>query len=376
MPLAHACLFVGVLVFMYFLWPSGASSERLEQLGAYASVKTERATVERVTTRACGTERCPAIEATLESTGERVEVTSTDRRLAGGVSKGDTVRLLDVGAERGEDSTWLLADFDRLKPMAVLMLLFVVTVAVFGRWHGVRALFGLSLGIAVLLFFLVPGVLDGRPPLATAIVSGLAIMYLVLPLTHGFSWTTLAAMTGTVASLAVIVVLAVAFSDAAHLSGFVSEESLKLRQAGFSLDGLVLGGMVIGAMGVLDDVTVSQASTVLALRRANPDLGTRELVRGAISVGRDHVAATVNTLVLAYAGASLSVLLFVVAGDRTLVDAINVEAISSPIVAMLVGSIGLVLAMPITTTCAAILASRIPAERLDTLAAQAHAHTH
>lgn len=376
LPLGHACLFVVVVVWMIMLWPSGASSKQLRELGAYASVKTERATVEKVTSYSCENERCQRIEAELQ-TGSRaresIDVNATDRKLSAELEEGDTVRLLDVGDD-GE--TWLLADFDRTKPIIALTVLFVLVVGAFGRWHGIRALIGLTLGIGVLVFFLVPGVLDGRPPLAMAIVSSLAIMYLVLPLTHGLNWTTLAAMTGTVASLALIVVLAMLFSDAAHLSGFVSEESLKLRQAGFSLEGLVLGGMVIGAMGVLDDVTVSQASTVLALRRANPELSTKELLRGAISVGRDHVAATVNTLVLAYAGASLTVLLFIVAGERTLTDSINVEAISAPIIAMLVGSIGLVLAMPLTTSVAAILASRIPADRLDKLAAGAHAHHH
>jgi len=149
---------------------------------------------------------------------------------------------------------------------------------------------------------------------------------------------------------------------------------LAVGQEQVSLRGLVLAGMVIGALGVLDDVTVSQASAVMALRAADPRQGARELYRRALSIGRDHVAATVNTLVLAYVGAALpTVLLFSVAGT-SFGEVVNNEAVAQEIVATLVGSIGLIAAVPLTTGLAAMLAARLPAASVERAAAPSHAH--
>jgi uncharacterized membrane protein len=145
-----------------------------------------------------------------------------------------------------------------------------------------------------------------------------------------------------------------------HLTGLSSDEAIYLRATSgdVSLQGLLLAGMVIGALGVLDDLTITQASTVLALRRANPALGTAALFRGALAVGHDHIAATVNTLFLAYAGAALPVLLIFNLSGTSFSDALNNEAVAAEVVATLVGSIGLVAAVPVTTGIAALLATR------------------
>ena len=135
---------------------------------------------------------------------------------------------------------------------------------------------------------------------------------------------------------------------------------LTLGQPGLSIQGLVLAGMVIGALGVLDDVTVSQASTVMALRRANPALGFRRLFGEGLTVGRDHLAATVNTLVLAYAGTALPVLLIFTDQRIGFSEAVNREPVAEQIVAGLVGSTGLIAAVPLTTALAALLATRLP----------------
>jgi uncharacterized membrane protein len=160
-----------------------------------------------------------------------------------------------------------------------------------------------------------------------------------------------------------------------HLTGISSEETTYLRAVAgtISLQGLLLAGMIIGALGVLDDLTVSQASTVMALRRANPVLGTGKLIRGALDVGHDHIAATVNTLVLAYAGASLPVLLIFSIGGTSFRDAVNTEAVAAQVVAMIVGSIGLIAAVPITTALAALVAERLPEAAL---VDEGHVHTH
>jgi uncharacterized membrane protein len=185
----------------------------------------------------------------------------------------------------------------------------------------------------------------------------------------------IAAWLGTAASLLVAVQLASTFVDLAHLSG-ASEEALLLSTttSRVSLHGLLLAGMVVAALGVLCDLTVSQASTVIALRRANPTLGVGGLFRSALDVGHDHIAATVNTLVFAYAGASLPVLLIFSVGGTTFTDAINSEAVAEEIVATLIGSIGLILSMPITTGLAALLAVRMPERQLAAAAHVGHAH--
>jgi uncharacterized membrane protein len=183
-------------------------------------------------------------------------------------------------------------------------------------------------------------------------------------------------MLGTAVALGLTACLALLAVRRTEISGFSSDQSelLLAGTSGLSLQGLVVAGIVIGALGVLDDVTVSQASTVIALRAANPGLRFGELYRRAIDVGRDHVSATVNTLVLAYVGTSLPVLLIFGSGGIGFFDAINVELVAQEVVGTLVGSIGLIAAVPITTAIAALLETRVAAEDLPADAAHAHAH--
>jgi uncharacterized membrane protein len=199
-------------------------------------------------------------------------------------------------------------------------------------------------------------------------------MLLTISLAHGLGAKSLAAIVGTTASLLLVALLAEVFTDLTHLTGLASEEPALLQLGGVevSFEGLLLAGMVIGALGVLDDVTVSQASTVLALRAANPSLRFRELYGRALGVGRDHVSATVNTLVLAYVGASLPVLLIFSSGDLGFVDAVNVELVAQEVVAALVGSIGLIAAVPVTTALAATLSRGLAAGALPAEAGHAH----
>ena len=219
----------------------------------------------------------------------------------------------------------------------------------------------------MILVFVVPAILDGKEPLLVAVVGAMAVMLVTITLAHGRGPKSLAAILGTALSLMLTVALAVIFTDLAHLTGLATEEAGFLQSTGAHIDveGLLLAGMVIGALGVLDDVTISQSSTVLALRRANPALRFRELFGLAMRVGQDHVSATVNTLVLAYVGASLPVLLIFSSGQLGFFDAANVELVAKEIVATLVGSIGLIAAVPITTALATLLSGEIPAEELD-----------
>ena len=230
------------------------------------------------------------------------------------------------------------------------------------------------MSLVIVIGFIVPAILDGASPEGVALVGALAIMLVTIPLAHGLGPTALAACLGTTASLLLILGLASVFTELAHLTGLSSDEAIYLRSTSgdVSLQGLLLAGMVIAALGVLDDLTITQASTVLALHRANPVLRTAELFRRALAVGHDHIAATVNTLFLAYAGAALPVLLIFNLSETSFSDAVNTEAVAAEVVGTLVGSIGLIAAVPVTTAIAAVLATRTAGRPLP--APHPHAH--
>jgi uncharacterized membrane protein len=322
------------------------------------------------------------------SAGKRSTITLPNDRLAPQVTAGDRIRVarsLPAGldAELVErlpiddpsQQPFAFIDFERSSPLLVLVLVFVGLVVVLGRWHGVRALLGLFVSLGIVVEFLVPAIIDGRPPLLVALVGALAVMLVTIGLSHGVGLKSMAAMLGTAVSLGLTACVALVAVRSVEITGFSSEQAtLLLSGVGdLSLQGLVIAGMVIGALGVLDDVTVSQASTVLALRRANAALGFRRLFGEALAVGRDHLGATVNTLVLAYAGAALPVLLIFSTNQTPFAEAVNREPVAEQIVAMLVGSIGLIAAVPLTTAVAAFLATRLPASAVPV---EHHGHAH
>ncbi|HEX6233804.1 MAG TPA: YibE/F family protein [Jiangellaceae bacterium] len=251
---------------------------------------------------------------------------------------------------------YTIDDFQRSVPLALLAVLFAVAVVVLSRWRGVAALAGLALSVLVLTVFILPALLEGTTPLAVAVVGASAIMMVTLYLAHGFSMKTSVALIGTVVSLSLTGLLGYGFTHFANLVGLGDESISYLGAIATEVDlrGLLLAGLVIGALGVLDDVTVSQASTVWELARANPQAGRRYLFGAGLRVGRDHVAATVNTLVLAYAGASLPLLMLFTVADRPVLDVLTMELIAQEVVRALVGSIGIVAAVPVTTALAAI----------------------
>jgi uncharacterized membrane protein len=236
------------------------------------------------------------------------------------------------------------------------------------------SLVGLAVSLVIVLAFIVPAILRGEDPLAVAVVGSMAVMLATILLGHGLNLKSLGAILGTTASLLLVALLAKLYVESAHLTGFSSVESLNLSyQTGISLSGLLLAGMVIGALGVLDDITVSQSSTVLALRSADPKLGFADLYRRASSVGRDHASAAVNTLILAYAGAALPILLIFSGADLGFGEAINLEIVAKEVVAMLVGSIGLIAAVPLTTALVSWLSLRLES---DAIPDGEHGHVH
>jgi uncharacterized membrane protein len=281
------------------------------------------------------------------------------------IRSGDRI-VLYYTASAPDGAHYQFADFQRSSPMLVLVALFVAVVVVFGRWRGLFAIAGVGVSMVVLVGFVLPALLNGEAPIWVALVGTSAVALPALYLAHGLSERTSVAVLGTVASLLLTCLLGVVFVDLTHLTGLASEEVGFLQAFGGQLDfaGLLLAGMVIGALGVLDDVTVTQVAAVWELHEAKPHSTARQLYDAGVRIGRDHIASTVNTLVLAYAGASLPLLLvFKTAGQR-FGDVITGEAIAVEIVRALVGSIGLVASVPITTGLAALVATRADSDRV------------
>ena len=249
------------------------------------------------------------------------------------------------------------ADFQRSRPLLLLFALFVVVVVALGRMHGVRALAGLVVSGVVLLAYVFPALLDGKPPLPVALVGASVIAIAALYLAHGVTDTTTVALLGTFGALGITGLLAALFTSAANITGLASEDQIFLLVSAEGIDvrGLVLAGVVLGSLGVLDDVTVTQVSAVARLREANPGYGVRELYSKGVRIGRDHIASVVNTLVLAYAGAALPLLLFYTNVGVGLSESVTSEIIAVEVIRTLVGSIGLVAAVPITTALAAVV---------------------
>jgi uncharacterized membrane protein len=274
------------------------------------------------------------------------------------LQRGDRVVL-----GRSVDATgrvdYYFADYQRQRPLAVLALMFAVVVVGVARWRGLGALAGLAVAWAVLMRFVIPALLDGENPLAVALVGSAVILFIVMYLSHGPNTRTSTALLGTLISLAATGALAAVFVGATRLTGLSSEEMTTLQFAGgsFNFSGLVLAGVVIGSLGVLNDVTVTQASAVWELRHANPSQDARSLYRGGMRIGRDHIASTVYTLVLAYAGASLPLLLLFTLSGQNVMAVLTGDLVAQEIVRTLIGSIGLVASVPITTAVAAAVAS-------------------
>ncbi len=274
----------------------------------------------------------------------------------------DEVVLSYGGGDPADGRSYQLVDFQRGVPLALLAALFAVAVLVLGRWQGVKALGALVISFLVLVFFVLPAITGGESPLLVAIVGAGVIMFAVLYLTHGLSARTSTAVLGTMVSLTLIGVLGALWAAFAKLTGIDEDTSTLVAVLNQPIDtrGLLLAGVVIGALGVLDDVTVTQTSAVWELRAANPSLSRRQLYTSALRIGRDHVASAVNTLVMAYAGAALPLLLYSSVSGVGIGTIVSSQSIAQEIVRTLVGSIGIVAAVPVTTALAAAVAVQEP----------------
>ncbi|MDJ1131714.1 YibE/F family protein [Streptomyces iconiensis] len=250
-------------------------------------------------------------------------------------------------------------DANRDVPMVLLAVIFALVVVLVGRLRGVLALVGLVVSFAVLTLFILPAILQGSNPLVVAVVGGSAIMLATLYLCHGLSARTSVAVLGTLISLLLIGLLGSLFIGWAQLTGNTDDQTGLVHglYPNIEIQGLLLAGVLIGSLGVLDDVTVTQTSAVWELKEADPTAGWRKLYRSAMRIGRDHIASVVNTLVLAYAGAALPLLLLFSIARSDVSMVATSEVVSEEIVRTLVGSIGLVASVPVTTLLAALVVS-------------------
>jgi uncharacterized membrane protein len=261
----------------------------------------------------------------------------------------------DVDGQR----IYSLYDYQRDTPMLILAGLFVACRArarpVAGSGGDRRS--GASL--LVLVWFTLPAILDGSSAVTVAVVSASVIAFLALFLAHGFEPSTAVALIATLASLLLTAILAWVFVGASQLTGLTDDSSFLLTGLADGIDprGILLAGIVIGSLGVLDDVTVTQVSAVWQLKAVQPDLTTAGLMKPALRIGRDHISSTVNTLFLAYAGTSLPLLLLFVSAEQGFGDVITRELVATEVVRTLVGSIGLVASVPISTWLAAMVVS-------------------
>ena len=294
----------------------------------------------------------PVLETSLDASGANLE--PGDRILVN-VDRLDEGRVL-----------YSFNDFQRGQSMTVLVVLFVLAVLVLGRWKGAGALAGLVVSLAVLTAFALPSLLDGNAPLLVAIVAASSIAFVAIFLAHGVNIASAVSLLSSFVSLVVTGLLGWIFVDAANFTGYTEESSFFLNAFGVPIDarGILLAGIIIGSLGVLDDVIVTQVSAVAQLKRARPDSGWRDLFRPALDIGRDHVSSTVNTLFLAYAGAALPLLLLFSEARQSISGVATREVVAVEIVRALVGSIGLVASVPISTLLASLaISGREPDER-------------
>ncbi|MEJ5913251.1 YibE/F family protein [Pseudokineococcus sp. 1T1Z-3] len=274
-----------------------------------------------------------------------------------GIGAGDGVQLLEGPGEGGVPS-YVFVDYERGVPLALLGVVLVLLVVAVARWRGVAAVLGALISLLVLLRFVVPALLAGEDALAVAVVGSAAVAVVVLYLAHGISVRTTSALLGTLVGLVLTAGIGVWATGGARLTGtaFEDDVSLSVLAPEISLSGVVLASLVIAGLGVLNDVTVTQSSLVWELRETSPEAGRGRLFASAMRVGRDHVASSMYTLIFAYAGSALTLLLLVSVYGRPLLEVATTDEVGTEVVRTLVGAIGLVLAIPVTTGVAVLMA--------------------
>ncbi len=301
---------------------------------------------------------CRSAAVEIESRGQTVEAALPFGKGAPEIAAGDRVLVYEV-PDAPPSQQWQFYDFDRSRAVYGLIGAFAIAVLLLSRLRGLASLASLAVSLALVVWFVLPNLLSGTPPLLVAVVAAAAIMIVIMYLGHGFNAMTSAALVGTLISLTLTGLIGAAFTAVASFTGY-GDDSTKflaaLQQGQLNYEGLVLAALVIGALGVLDDVTVTQAAAVWELTAADPLASRRSVFAAAMRIGRAHVAAAVNTLVLAYVSAMLPLLLFLTLISTSFTGALMSDGVAQEVARGLIGSLGIIAAVPITTLVAVLVA--------------------
>lgn len=291
-----------------------------------------------------------------EFQGEKIFINTKDFLSVGTpiYKVGDRVEVVKSKNPEGE-SFYYISDFIRGSSLLLLFIIFFLITLFVAKVGAVTSFLGMGVSFVVIFFFILPRIAAGSDPVLISMLSALFLVPVIFFLSHGFNKKSVIAVIGTYISLFIVFIFAYEFIERVNLTGFASEEAgfiASMAGNNINIKGLILAGIVISSLGILDDVTVSQVAVVEELEKSDPKIETWELYKRSMNVGKDHIASMINTLVLVYAGASLPLLLLFTNSSLTLSQAINYEVIAEEIVRTLVGSIGLVLAVPISTAIA------------------------
>lgn len=270
---------------------------------------------------------------------------------------------------QGVDVEYYIVEVDRSKGLVPLVLVFLVLVVAIGRVRGASSLLGLAISVFAVFGLLVPLILQGKDPLLFGGLIATGILLVSVYLSHGFDRKSTLALLGILVAVIITILVAVGFTALSRISGFGTEEAYFLvEKAGveISMSKVFIASIILGTVGILDDVAVSQVGFVKELKRANPDLGAKELFTRSMVIGRDHIASMINTLFLVYAGAALPLVLLFQLSGLSFGEIIHYEQFAEEIVRTVVGSIGLVLAVPIS----AFIASESYAKKTPTTNAE------
>ncbi|WP_313811035.1 YibE/F family protein [Glutamicibacter sp.] len=360
------------LILVIALWPQG-NYDKFALSGSMDT--TGGAVMSTGTVVRSGVETCPSSQGLEEVGGKVLECEVTYLMPSDGGAQiqleipqetltsrparpGDTIRYLDlskVGSNSGTD--YVFVDFVRTVPMALLAVAYGVVVALVAGWRGVRAILGLIGGIAFMILFMIPALLEGGNPILVGLTGSTAIMFAALYFAHGLNAKTSTALLGTLFGLGVTAGLALWLTDAAALTGAHDESAMTLSTVApqVSLTGLLICGILVGGMGVLNDVTITQSATVWELAESAPNASARQLFTRGMRIGRDHIASTVYTIAFAYAGAALPVLALAALSNQGFGTTLSTGAMAEEVIRILIGSIGLVLAIPVTTLIAVLV---------------------
>jgi len=356
-----AATVTGLLV----LWP-GTSTPTAESEFLAPGVEVVPVTVTEVP-EAGGTEESVLVEAVGRADpldGESVLVEVPPQIAADGVRPGDQLRALDLGDQGAEGAdapapVLFYFDHERALPLGLLLLAYLLLVALVARGSGLRAMAGLAAGVAIVLWFMLPAIFAGENALLVALVAASAMIFPCVYFAHGISVRTTTAVLGTFGGIAVTVLIALLAGRATGMTG-ADGDAAQILHASYpelSLSAVFLAGVIISGLGALNDVTITQASSAWELRAAMPEASRLSVFAATMRIGRDHIASTVYTLAYAYIGSALPLLMYASTINRSLLDTLTSGEIAAEIFRTLVASIGLVLAIPLTTGIAAALAA-------------------